>query len=365
MGFSRDPDGTITGINNEITSDKAKLIDNIPFDFNDKNKEKASGEIFEDLNNNVANLNFIDKQVNIINAANYGSVTRALLNSAKSNYKLLYNGYLCAKKGWTPDLTNDTCTEYGTTGTKATSATTATTATTSTSGTSATSATTGTGAPPIQEFSKYNYPSAVTTVGHRESFLGFGELEKTYSNDIITMPFFEGLVGFDENAMGGSNAMNAEKKLLDDLLDFNIKYQRYLHCNDQNLEGDQTCSSYEFSTCKEKNGSTDCLSTKIKNYLGTTGQIGTLESDITNAKNYLKASSLSQTDYESKYQQILRDQQYVVGLRNELDLKLIALHNPEKSVYSDYKTNFDSTIYSGILVSALATSIIYYIFTEL
>lgn len=350
MGFFRDPDGTITNINNEITSDKTKLINNIPLDVNDQTKEAASGEIFEDLNNNAVDLNFINKQVNVINPANYGSGTRTLLSSTKSNWRLLYNGYLCAKKGWTPDLTKDTCTEPGTTPPE---------------DTTGTPGTTGTGAPPIQEFSKYNYPSAVTTVGHRESFLGFGEWEKTYSNDIITMPAFEGLVGFDENAMGGSNAMNAEKKLLDDLLDFNIKYQRYLHCNDQNLEGDQTCSSYELSTCKEINGSTDCLSTKIQNYLGTTGQIGTLQTDITGAKNYLKESSLSQSDYESKYQEILRDQQYVLKLRNELDLKLMALHNPEKSIYADYKTNFDSTIYSGVLISALATSIIYYIFTEL
>jgi hypothetical protein len=41
------------------------------------------------------------------------------------------------------------------------------------------------------------------------------------------------------------------------------------------------------------------------------------------------------------------------------------LNNPGKSINADYKKSFDATIYSGILITALATSGLYYVFNHL
>jgi len=352
MGFTNNPKGTIDNINSVTEEDKTLLVETIPFDttYTNINKLIARSKLIRDINDNGADLNYINSAV-ASNPNKYNAETKLSLTNTNSNFKVLSRGYSCADKGWYPDLQRDTCTDPKLPTEQPTAAA------------PMAAATTAPGPPAYVEVAEDNYPSQVTTVGNRESFLGFGDWSKTYSNYNITMPFIEGLSGFDEDvALPGSNAMDAEKILLNDLIDFNKKYQRYLHCNDKNLQGDVTCSANEMASCKNSN---DCLSSQIKEYVGRPGQIGKLQTDINNVRGYLATANLSQADYNTKYNQILQQQKQVVELRSELDMKLMALHNPDKSVYADYKKNFDSTIYSGILMSALATSIVYYVFTEL
>ena len=54
----------------------------------------------------------------------------------------------------------------------------------------------------------------------------------------------------------------------------------------------------------------------------------------------------------------------ILGLRSELDMKLKELNNNTDSISNEYKNRFDSTIYSGLMVTVLATSMIYYLFTK-
>jgi len=352
--FNDNPKGTIINTDNNINSNKTLLTENIPFDNNDPVKYRAKVEILRDLNNISSSLNYMNSQIYVFNPSRHDAETKTLLTTAQSDWKILDNGYSCASKGHVPDLKKDTCLPPGATPPTVTSAT----------PTVITAPATTPGPPAYFEVAQDNYPSDVNTVGNRESFLGFGNFLKTYSNYNITMPVIEGLKGFDEDvALPQSNAMDAEKILLNDLIDFNKKYQRYLHCNDPSLQGDQTCAANELATCPL--GRNDCLRTQIKDYVGGPGQIGKLQTDINNVRGYLNTANLSQADYDKKYYEILQQQKQVVELRSELDMKLMALHNPDKSVYADYKKNFDSTIYSGILMSALATSIVYYVFTEL
>ena len=49
-------------------------------------------------------------------------------------------------------------------------------------------------------------------------------------------------------------------------------------------------------------------------------------------------------------------------MRREMDTKLKELYLTEDSIANSYKQKYDSTIYSHILLSALATSLLYYIF---
>lgn len=55
----------------------------------------------------------------------------------------------------------------------------------------------------------------------------------------------------------------------------------------------------------------------------------------------------------------------ILKLRNELDLKMKEINRSEDSVYSMYKAKYDSTMYSSIIWTILATSLLYYIFVKL
>jgi hypothetical protein len=59
------------------------------------------------------------------------------------------------------------------------------------------------------------------------------------------------------------------------------------------------------------------------------------------------------------------DHEKILKLRNELDIKLKEINRSQDSVYSMYKAKYDSTMYSSIIWTILATSLIYYIFVKL
>ena len=169
---------------------------------------------------------------------------------------------------------------------------------------------------------------------------GFTEyISSNYNN----MPIIEGLSDTDNNNI--TALMNKEKELLDQLADFNKKYVRYIHCNDPKSNND--CVSGSEPTSQE-------LKTKMTNI-----------SNIINNMNSASASISQNNNYQSVHDDMLDDYYKVVKLRNELDMKVKQLYDPENSKIADFKYSYDSTIYSGIIISALATSMLYYIFTEL
>ena len=62
---------------------------------------------------------------------------------------------------------------------------------------------------------------------------------------------------------------------------------------------------------------------------------------------------------------ILSKYKDMIQKRNELDLKIMELNKEDNSRFVSYKSQYDSTIYSSILVTVLATSLVYYIFIKL
>lgn len=153
------------------------------------------------------------------------------------------------------------------------------------------------------------------------------------------MPTIEGLTDTDMTNI--NTLMTNEKALLDNLADFNSKYERYIHCNDP------------INNCtNEKDSLRTILLSKMT----------AINSNLT----IMKTTSLSQTSkYQSIHNSILSDYDKVLKIRNDLDMKVKQLYDPENSKIADFKHSYDSTIYSGIIISALATSMLYYIFTEL
>jgi len=80
----------------------------------------------------------------------------------------------------------------------------------------------------------------------------------------------------------------------------------------------------------------------------------------------LKAVTSSGTIYKNdQHQQIMQKYKDLSIQRTELDNKLKELYDIPGSKSLDYKYNYDSTIYSGILVTIIASGIIYYTFTRL
>jgi hypothetical protein len=175
---------------------------------------------------------------------------------------------------------------------------------------------------------------------------GFNLSEEQFTDYIssynINMPIIEGLNDKlnDDDMTNITTLMTKEKELLDRLADFNKKYERYIHCNDSNVNSD--CELGNYPNSKELIDKMDTINGII---------------------DKMKGKTISQTtDYHDS---IVRDYDNVTKLRNDLDIKLKQLYDPENSKIVDFKYSYDSTIYSGILISALATSLLYYIFTEL
>ena len=156
----------------------------------------------------------------------------------------------------------------------------------------------------------------------------------------INMPIIEGLSDADTTKI--TTLMNKERELLDQLADFNIKYERYIHCNDVKTNS-------------------DCVADEP-----TSAQLIAKIDTINGIINTMNGKQLTSTpEYQTNHSNIVTNYDNVVNLRNDLDIKLKQLYDPENSKIVDFKYSYDSTIYSGILISALATSLLYYIFTEL
>jgi hypothetical protein len=69
-------------------------------------------------------------------------------------------------------------------------------------------------------------------------------------------------------------------------------------------------------------------------------------------------------DYHMHQDAIYQYNKNISKIRNELDSKLDVLYNTNDSFLSDYQMEFNSTIYTGILWSILAGSLLYYIVTR-
>lgn len=69
--------------------------------------------------------------------------------------------------------------------------------------------------------------------------------------------------------------------------------------------------------------------------------------------------------YDASYQYITTNYNKLLTNRNQLDQQMKDIQKSSDSVYSTYKGSHDSTVYSQILLTVLATSLIYYVFIKL
>jgi hypothetical protein len=85
--------------------------------------------------------------------------------------------------------------------------------------------------------------------------------------------------------------------------------------------------------------------------------IGKIPSNLT--------SGITQGKVDASYNYILSNYNNLVNTRSKLDQQMKDIQKTSDSVYSMYKGSYDSTMYSQILLTVLATSLIYYVFVKL
>jgi len=88
---------------------------------------------------------------------------------------------------------------------------------------------------------------------------------------------------------------------------------------------------------------------------------------LKNAVDTLKSSLNSSETITSipSINTLITTHNQIQNKRNELDLKMKEINHSNDSVYSMYKAKYDSTMYTSIILTILATSLIYYIFIKL
>lgn len=74
---------------------------------------------------------------------------------------------------------------------------------------------------------------------------------------------------------------------------------------------------------------------------------------------------LTNDQYQAENENIMKQWYQILQLRAELDMKLRELYKMNASVGNAYKTYVDTTVYTNVLWTVLATSVVYFLFLKL
>jgi len=199
---------------------------------------------------------------------------------------------------------------------------------------------------------------------------------KSLFNDNGT-PFTSG-----QSGQTGKTIFQLEETVVQKLNNFNNKYVEYLRCN-PNIDD----SSRKLNQTRISSGAAPIsINDKLNNppYRNRAGcptsnvadentvrtsyeEVSAAITALDAATTYIKTTSggVSREVYDMSYNSMLSNHKSILKLRNELDVKMREINRTEDSVYSMYKANYDSTMYTSILWSVLASSLVYYIFVKL
>lgn len=159
-----------------------------------------------------------------------------------------------------------------------------------------------------------------------------------------------------------NDAMNSNYKLMNDLNTFNLQYAKYVKCNGSNPPPIfETCYSGNLNCCTNNDIGVvglDALKT-LK---------GTIIYDIDKYRekgNILYGNTNTSSQFLTNQENISKTRREIEKLRSNLDVKLKEIYNIDGNIHQDHIMQYDSVMYTGILFSILATSILYYTFTKL
>jgi len=142
---------------------------------------------------------------------------------------------------------------------------------------------------------------------------------------------------------GYKNLFDLEKDLVNKINDFNTSYYNFIRCS----SGSVNCgTTYTAKNVEEK-------SILVKN------AVEALQAAYNNAE-----IDTNETDFKANHQKIMDKSKTIDELRRNLDVKMDAIIK-SKNPPNELTKQYDSTVYTGIMWSVLATSVLFYIFTEL
>lgn len=145
---------------------------------------------------------------------------------------------------------------------------------------------------------------------------------------------------------------------MNDLNEFNMKYAKYVKCNGVNApEIKGNCAPSDLTCCSESDKDPVGLD-------GLTSLQVTLITDINDMRE--KGNLLTdKTQFNDNQRSILSNANTINTLRTDLDTKMRELYNIDGNLNQDFMLQYDSVMYTGILFSILATTLLYYTFTKL
>lgn len=152
------------------------------------------------------------------------------------------------------------------------------------------------------------------------------------------------------------NITTDEGNLFLALQNFNSDYIDYVRCANN---GDTSCVlASTGQTVNTSTLGTELASTRANSRMYPA--ITAMYNDVT-----IGGSGMNQASYLRTYGNIVAINKSNLETRNELDVKLRELNQTQDSITNSYKQQYDSTIYAGILLSAVAASLLFLVFKEL
>jgi hypothetical protein len=177
---------------------------------------------------------------------------------------------------------------------------------------------------------------------------------------------------FDNNGAENVNGINTifdlEKNLINSINNFYTKYAQYVRCKGETPVTDNYgITRYNNSIRNNITSSNRCTTTTTESDVNEAFADVKKKADaLRDASNSLgNTGGISKTTYNTNLSNIIDKNSKNVALRGDLDLKLKELFQAEDSKFKESKLLYDSTMYTGIAWTILATSCLYYIFTNL
>lgn len=152
--------------------------------------------------------------------------------------------------------------------------------------------------------------------------------------------------GYTNRDVNNKNLFDLEKQLVDAINDFNTSYYNFIRCS--------------------SGGSVNCgNNATAADVTANSGHVIFLVNRLQVAYNNAKTNiQTNDATFKTNHQEIMDKSKSIDELRRNLDAKMDAIlksRNPPNELTQQY----DSTVYTGIMWSVLATSVLFYVFTEL
>jgi len=89
------------------------------------------------------------------------------------------------------------------------------------------------------------------------------------------------------------------------------------------------------------------------------------EDDVNCTDNAGVSNSMPRKHYTKTHEQIKQDHDDIIRMRADIDRDLKEISKGEDTIYAEKRLNYEKTLYSTLMFTILASSLIYFVFNEL